>query len=70
MTDKTLEQKAKALLRWRLTEKGEVPNISLQELPLITQYLLNNKYVHRSGKTIEENRYAATPEGKEWALKD
>lgn len=68
MKNKTLEQKARVLLRWRLTEKGETPNPFTPDFPEQINYLLDKKYVIKSGETPKSLSYHVTPEGKKWAL--
>jgi hypothetical protein len=68
MDNKTLEQKAKQLLKWRLTEKGDVPNPFTPDFPEQINYLLDKQYIIKSGQTPKSLSYAVTKEGKKWAL--
>ena len=65
----SLEERAKKLLRYRLTEEGEVPNPFTPDFLEQIQYLLDKKYiVKKPDKTSVSLSYAATPEGEKWAV--
>ncbi len=58
MSDVSLEERAKILLRYRITREGEVPNILLQKWQEALQYLFENNYLTRN--------YNLTSEGEKW----
>ena len=67
---KSLEERAKELLRWKITKKGESPNpfSNLKKIYQEIQYLLKNGYVSKSGETPKSLSYSVTSKGRKWAL--
>lgn len=64
-SEKSLEEKAKKLIRWRLKGEGEVPDT--RDLPEQIEYMLNMKYIVKSRRDDDPNLYCLTPEGEIWA---
>lgn len=68
MSNNDLEEKARGLLKYKITGEGEVPNPFSPEFLEEIQYLLNKKYISKSGETPKSLNYSVTPEGRKWAL--
>ena len=64
----SLEEKAKKLLCYKITGKGEVPNPFTPNFLEQIQYLLNNKYIVRCWGTQKCISYSVTDKGRKWAL--
>ena len=67
---KSLEERARGLLRWKITKKGETPNpfANIEERYQLIQYMLKNDYIIQRGETPKSLRYEVTPKGRKWAL--
>ncbi|MFH1311130.1 MAG: hypothetical protein ABIH65_01860 [Nanoarchaeota archaeon] len=68
MAKPPLEERAKELLKWKITKKGEMANPFRQNLIPEINYLVKNGYVTRSGETPKSLSYNVTPEGRKWAI--
>ena len=69
MAKPPLEERARKLLKYKLTEEGEVPNPFTPDFLEQIQYLLDKKYIIRgSSETSESLSYIPTPKGRKWAL--
>lgn len=69
ITQKPLEERAKELLRWKLTGKGRGPNpfSETEQIAEELQFLIDKGYVIERGGTPKSLRYEVTPEGRKYA---
>ena len=67
MAKPSLEVRARILLRYNLTNEGDVPNPFSMDLVEEVCYLLEKRYVTKSGGTPKSLGYSVTPAGKKWA---
>lgn len=66
----SLEEKAKELLRWKITKKGKAPNPfeDIHERYQLIKYMEKRGYIIKKGRTPKSLDYGWTPEGRKWAL--
>ena len=70
MAEVLLEERAKELLKWKITKEGKRPNLSTDSNKRGNElsYLLERGYVIRSGETPKCLYYSVTEAGRRWAL--
>ena len=61
-------KKARQLLRYEITQQGEVPNPFDHDFYEVVQYILDRKYVIEVGRKGDALQCKLTPEGEKWAL--
>ena len=64
----SLEERAKKLLRYKITGKGKIPNPFTPDFVEEVQYLVKKIYVAKLGENIKCLSYNPTPEGIKWAF--
>ena len=69
-TQKPLEDRAKALLIWKLTKRGKAPNpfSETRKIAEELQFLTDRGYIVQSGGTPKSLDYEVTPKGRAYAL--
>ena len=67
-TGLSLEERAKKLLKYKITRKGEIPNPFTLGFVREVQYLLDHGYTIKMGGTMKYLRYEITLEGRKWAF--
>ncbi len=67
---KSLEEKAKELLKWKITGKGKIqdPFKDVEQRYELIQYMLKKDYVAKAGQTPKSLTYTVTPKGRKWAF--
>ena len=73
--EKSLEKRAKNLLRWKITKRGKIPNPFTQTAKLVEeiQFLIDKGYIVDNGANSNTKSafllgYYITPEGRKYAL--
>jgi hypothetical protein len=69
MAKDSLEERARKLLRYKITREGEVPNQFTKDYVEEVCFLIEKRYVTKSGGTPKSLSYNVTPEGEKWATK-
>lgn len=72
LEQRALEEKAKKLLKWKISGKGKAPNPfeNPETLSAEIEFLVLNGYATRRGQTPKSLEYNITEKGKKWATKD
>ncbi len=67
---KPLEERARELLKWKITSKVKAPDpfADFGQISEEIEFLANKGYVVARGETPKSLRYEVTPEGKKYAL--
>ena len=67
MANLSLEERAKKLLKYKITKKGRTPNPFTEDLTPVIDYLVKSGYVTKRGGNPVSLSYDVTPKGKKWA---